>query len=62
MSALHQRGQGRTVAEAAEPLPRPASPRHADAPAEPSPVETTPPAEERRFLMILLRALSAWST
>ena len=62
MSALPQQGEAHADVETAEPLPRPTRPPHTEATAEPSPVDTEPPTEERSFLMILLRALSAWST
>ena len=62
MRAPEQTEEARAGAETAESPPRPTLPPHRCEAAEPWPPKNTPEDGNRRFLLALLRALSAWST
>jgi hypothetical protein len=62
MRALEQTEEPRAGAETAEPPPPPTLPPHRCEATEPWPPKNTPEDGNRRFLLALLRALSAWST
>jgi hypothetical protein len=61
MRALEQTEEGRAGAETAE-SPPPTLPPHRCEATEPLPPKNTPDDGNRRFLLALLRALSAWGT
>ena len=62
MRAPEQTGEARVGAETAESPPRPTLPPHRCEAAEPWSPKSTPADGNSRFLLALLRALSAWGT